>query len=378
MPARGWAYPAIPEDQAERAGALSVRHSIKDKGMSNTALHMHSTAATAAVSSRRARGAAARAVSSTGVQKEPEKTKKKRHPLTQEARTRIEQSREVARFDMATALASLFRPVRGRARREIVQEQEWMGATIRFRSIELSDFDLGVLLAILSLAFQRDSMAEECLPGEGGCAGNQWLIEGERLRVPDNYAMQNPVVNLTTSIRRVCKSMGIPEAGDSWRSVKISIERLSMVIMAVEAGRGRDRRWATTRLIAASVGHGDMAGISLNYRLARALLGNGSYAAISMADYRMLPSGIARLAYTWLTAWFASKIGTRRIGLEALERHIYGSPSSDRKTRSKRRLALKAGIEALRLIGWGVEWEKDGEAVEIERRRGANTKATEC
>ena len=121
-----------------------------------------------------------------------------------------------------------------------------------------------------------------------------------------------------------------------------------------------------------------MAGISLNYRLVRALQGYGSYAAISMADYRMLPSGIARLAYTWLTAWFASKIGTRRIGLEALERHIYGSLSSDRKTRSKRRLALKAGIEALRLIGWGVEWAKDGDAVEIERRRGANTKATEC
>ena len=84
------------------------------------------------------------------------------------------------------------------------------------------------------------------------------------------------------------------------------------------------------------------------------------------------------MVYSWVSAWFASRLGERRIGLEALERHIYGSLSSDRKTRSKRRLALKAGIEALRLIGWGVEWEKDGEAVEIERRRGANTKATEC
>ncbi len=293
------------------------------------------------------------------------KAKERRPKLDIEARTRIEKSREVARYDMGIALASLFRPIKGRERREVVIEQEWNGWVLRLRGIELSDFDHGVLMSVLATVFQRGLLSPDCLPGGEVVPG---LID-EAEKGVGNLAMGRQAATATLSIRSLCATLGIPESGDSWRSVRTSLERLSMVLLTAETGKGRDRRWATTRLFGASVGHGDEATVSLNYRLTRALIGEGSYAALSMMDYRSLETGVARLVYSWLTAWFASKVGTRRIGIEALERHVYGGVASMPSTRSRRRQALHKAVDSLEGIGWRVTWVDGGSAVEIERRR---------
>ncbi len=285
--------------------------------------------------------------------------KRNRAKLPAEARRRIEISREVARQDMAIGLMSLFCQLRDSKTRKYIEEikQPWNGGVISVNGPELSSFDQDVLFGLLALALQRE---RDCEKKSG-------------LEIPEINAgggvESADTLTLRTGYAELARIMGYES--EDMKPIKKAIKRLSSVVVEAQT---KDA-WATSHLIHGAAGKGRGAvKVVFSWRLTRALLGDGSYAAVSMSDRRILPGGLARLVHAWLCAWFASQSGRRSISLETLESHVYREPAKSDRTTRDRRQKLRAAVDSLRMIGWGVKWR--GDIAEIERRMSTATDKT--
>ncbi|MHB1537476.1 MAG: replication protein C, IncQ-type [Solirubrobacteraceae bacterium] len=244
----------------------------------------------------------------------------------------------VARNDMALGLSSLFRAMPdGARRREVTLHQPWCGGEIVIQGVECNALDQAVLLALLMVAGQSDPLPDPGAPSVDLMAAG--------------LAVQREVVRVNTSTAVLMRAAGLdPDSHGSRHALRASLRRLSGIV--IEGRRGD--AWAMTHLIAGAAGRGrDAISVALNYRLTDALLGIGSYARVEMDSYLALETGVARLVYAWLCAWFAGAAGARRIGIDSLEVHVYGVATQSRQTRSKRRIALRAALAQIdALPGW--------------------------
>lgn len=254
------------------------------------------------------------------------------------ARIDRDRAQRVARNDMALGLSSLFRAMPdGARRREVLLTQAWCGGEIVIQGVECNALDQAVLLALLAVAGQCDPLPDPGTPSVDLMAAG--------------LAVQREVVRVNTSLAELMRAAGMdPDSHGSRNTLRASLRRLAGIV--IEGRRGED--WAMTHLIAGAAGRGrDAVSVVLNYRLTDALLGIGSYARVEMDSYRALDGAVARLVYAWLCAWFAGSAGRRRIGIDALEVHVYGTATQSRQTRSKRRIALRAALAQIDMLpGW--------------------------
>jgi len=263
------------------------------------------------------------------------------------AKREAERADDVARNDMALGLMSLFRAgVRAGRRQEITVNQEleqnFAGVKIRVRGVELDCFDQDVLLGILALGLQKHDHDAATTPGN---TMPQLKAEGE--------ALASETIDICTSMGELLKMVGKARGGAQVEATRISIERLSMIVVTAIKGNRR----GSQHLIFGSIESGDDIKIRLNWRLTAALLATGqkyggSYASISMTERRALPAGVPRLVHAFLCAWRPVG-GTGRISRVKIIDHIYGPPSKDRKTQWRRNVAVG---EALELIGQLPNW----------------------
>ena len=277
--------------------------------------------------------------------------------LSTTARRDMEVRRHIARQDMALGLMPIFRPLAdGAQRKEIHFKQQWNGGMVFMRGVEMSEQDLAVLLALLALALRVENPEQQ--------RGRE--IPG--LKARGRAVQRAPVVTLHTSMTEICCVLGRdPDSHGTRCAIRDSIERLMMVVIRAKVGKAH----GMTHLISGEVGVGRNAiEITLSYRLTRALLAGGSYAAISMRDYRALPAGVPRLVFAWLCAWMAAD-RRRSIAVSTLEKHIWPDPpggEGDSAARARRRRAaeLRAALNDLRGIGWGITLDQD--TARIDRR----------
>ena len=283
--------------------------------------------------------------------------------LTADARRATEKHKEVARNDMAIGLCGLFRVISKKCKRlEIGQgqcEQAWNGGTVKVQGVACDDGDLSALLAILFLALRAESdvtvRGEEAPPS---------LVRDRRR---ENEALRNHSLQLTTTISAVCRAAGCRTDGGGWRSLKASIERLASIEVTARLGA----RWATTQLLTHRYNEQGKVTIWLSFRLARVFTGESSYASVPMAAYRRLNSAPSRVIFAWLASWWGGSVhGSRKIGMEALEHHAYGNHAMDRRTRSKRRLAIRTALDDIQQAGcWSFTWHDD---IAVVQRAPAN------
>lgn len=283
------------------------------------------------------------------------KTKRSKSPAS--ARVNMALTRQIARQEMALGLMSLFRPLPdGAARREVVSEQRFAGALVRVRGIEMSTFEQGIFLALLALGLGQIrggamTTAREAglLPELGGTGVKR---DGE------NLAGEQPCLQIETSLAELCRMAGLDEdpGATTRRAIIAGFERLQALTVAAEWGEGK---WGVSSLIAGGF-RGDGTGavkVTINPRSTQALQGlSRSYSSISMRSWRALKGPTARTLYAWLAAWFNGQSGARKISIDALEGHVFGGVAQDKSTRSRRRAALRAGLQSLRDATWG-EWE---------------------
>ncbi len=235
---------------------------------------------------------------------------------------------------MAIGLSGLFHVTgKQRDRKEVTLEQAWNGGKVIIQGVECDEGDLGVLLAILSLAMKNDEYV--LLPGNQAPPG---LITDRR---PQNLALTNDVLVLKTTKAEICRAVGVEAAGNQWVSVDKSLRRLMTIVVEGRA----DKQHVKTHLIHDEWGEDGGLNIHISARLTKAVMGEGSYAAVSMRTYRKLRSAPAKILYGWLSAWFGGvKAGERSISFEKIERHVYGGLANEKSTRSRRKKAISEAI----------------------------------
>ena len=262
---------------------------------------------------------------------------------------------EIARHDMALGLISIFRPLAdGVERREIVATQQWSGDTITIRGIEMGERDLTVLLALLAIATGD--------LGEDAAEPNATQIQALDIQ---GTGKTGAVMEIRTSVTEICRRCGIsPRSRGTRASVRVAVERLAALVVRGDAAGGA---WRFTHLIAGGCGAGRNAvQVTLSYRLARAVLGTGSYARVSMPAYRALPGGLPRILHVWLSAWMCGA-RARVIGLGACVRHIWPTRARSERTERHRWAQMEEALDAQRAAGWTVTWQ--GQMARIERRQ---------
>ncbi len=289
------------------------------------------------------------------------------------ASAQIDARRGVARQDMALGLAGLIRPKiqakrdkKGRLTggRQYVEglPQTWAGGDIIWSGPQLDAFDLQVHLACQALALQASCDGETKLTQGANVAG---LLVKPPKGGQANMADDRLTLELETSMSAVCLLIGrSPDDGRAHISIRASLTRLASIVVTAS----QDDEAAFTHLIGGGAFSGRNAiRLTLSYRLTQAVLGEGSYARIRLAEFARL-NPVAQLVYHWLACWRPGAGSCKPIGLDKLAAHVWGA-CEDGATVRERRQQLKAALASLPDDEWDIKL-LDGNLVQITRKKG--------
>jgi len=186
----------------------------------------------------------------------------------------IDAREEVARQDLATAIAEIFTPRVCGDRRVIKTERTYGHVTVRIAGPELTATDLGVLLALYVLAARNVSDVAPCATRGG-------LMPLERR--DENAADGLDSLAVHTTLGEVAAMIGRdPRDTRAKDMVHGSLQYLMMVVVS----GGRENRWAANHLISAAKDEGGGIVVYLNFRATHAVMGAGQWAAVDMARFR--------------------------------------------------------------------------------------------
>lgn len=230
----------------------------------------------------------------------------------------IDARNNIVRLDMALGLARIAKPLRAGAKRGSFDiSQDWDGGTVRFVGVELDDHDLGVLLALISIAQKKrpamtaGNIVAELIPFVPGKKGG-------------NLAADLDVVTVDANFKEVRDEIGVKTDSSHVNDViRNSLVRLASIVVE---GR-KDDLWGITHLIKNSNSEKESLRVTLSFRLTKALLGNASYGAVDMNVFSKLPRGAARILYVWLVSWFGGAQKARVVGLNKLVENIFNEPA---------------------------------------------------
>ena len=290
-----------------------------------------------------------------------------RSDLSPTARRAMDARQGVARQDMPLGLSGLVKPVvrlkkskDGKPERRGYIEnlrQSWNGGEIILNGAEIDAQDLGVLLSCAALAL-RDA-------DRHGYLTQGVDIEGLLATPPRNQpnaAADKDVFTLDTTLAALCREIGRdPEDGRAHQMIRDSLARLSSIVITAKSGA----RGAFTHLISGGAWQGRNAvSVTLNYRLTRAMLGEGSFGRVRMQVFRNL-SPVGQVLYHWLACWRPGYGTCPPIRLDTLARHVWGEDAKGAMVR-RRRQQLREALAELPIDEWGVEFDK--QVARIERK----------
>lgn len=241
----------------------------------------------------------------------------------------------VARHEMAIGLTSLFRALPDGARRqEIVLEQKFAGGHIRLMGVELSAFEQAIFFALLSMAeygSEIDAESADLVPP----------LPPPGMSAKSNTALPAPALAISTTCTALCRDAGLEHQGSNTiRAVRIALQRMGGITIAATDSSGKGGFVSLLR----ARWDGDGIEVAINPRSAAACLALRSYGAVNMRAYISLSTPTAKVLYAWLCAWFSAAGGSREIGLDKLEEHVWGKAARAKATRSKRRELLMSGL----------------------------------
>ncbi|AEY01631.1 replication C family protein [Oceanimonas sp. GK1] len=261
-----------------------------------------------------------------------------------------------ARHDPAHCLApglfrSLPRRARERKRLKLDVTYSYGDDLIRFWGPEpLGVDDLRILQGLVAMA---------AISGEGG-RGIMLKKEtesevGKQLRDLLDLkwnAIEKDALVVKGSLRQLAREVGYAkDGGTQRRSIRASIERLWAVSVIVE--RHGQRQGFRILSDYASNDQEDKLFVSLNPRLAEAVMRGRSYTRLDMTEVRALRSDPARLIHQRLSGWIdAGKSG--RVALDTLCSYVWPDETINPNTMKTRRQTVRKVFTELVAVGWMV------------------------
>lgn len=252
----------------------------------------------------------------------------------------------VARFDSATSLVAIFRPLKRNQRHSGKLDVQTKFASWQFRFTCFEPLGIGDQSVLLSLIY-LGSIAPDVLPSPTETEKDKdlkaSLEESDRGR---------PCLKIETSLSAVAEHAGFGCGGTALRQIKASITRLAGVTMHTTHGTIT----ASTRLL--SYAFDEASGkllVVLSRRLTAAIFGQ-QYAQIFLSERNSLKHEGAKLLYTRLCTVMGKK-QTFVIGWDKLEVHIWGNEAKEKSPAfRKRKQRLHSFVAAIAGIsGWRVE-----------------------
>lgn len=164
-----------------------------------------------------------------------------------------------------------------------------------------------------------------------------------------------PSLVVRDSLRRLAREIGMCDGGKNLVLIRQSIERLFAVTVFVQSGKKR-MGMRMLASYASEEGTGDLY-VSLNPRIASAILGNIPHARIELNEARRLDTDPARLIHQRLSGWIdPGKSGV--VTIETLSRYVWPEPSSD-ATERKRNSRIRSAVAEIGGIWRVSEQTKD-------------------
>ncbi len=256
-----------------------------------------------------------------------------------------------AKHDPATCMAAgLFQPIlRGKRPKGVTHIAQYTNLRLEFRCFwQLGAEDLRVLQGLLALASPLD--APEILTADSMLTDNRELRE--KLKLSKSAAKVESLV-VRGSYYLLAKEIGLKTRGNTFRHLRESIDRLSLVNVRVILA-GQDEKTYSSNLLSYSIDEKHLE-VALNPRLTAAVLGeriaaNGSHTRIDLTEVRAIDGDITRILHQYLCALI--NLGeTRTLQATTMMNQIWTGDASV-KAKAKQRNRLHKALEDLRQIGW--------------------------
>jgi hypothetical protein len=159
------------------------------------------------------------------------------------------------------------------------------------------------------------------------------------------------------SFRQLAKEIGYSEGGNTFRTIRESIERLWKVSVIVERN-GRRHGFRILSDYASDESDGKLF-VALNPRLAEAIMGERSYTRIDMNEVRSLKSDPARLIHQRLCGWI-DQGKSAHVSIDRLCSYVWMDETNNVNTIKKRRKTVRDALNEIKDAGWTVaEISKD-------------------
>jgi len=214
---------------------------------------------------------------------------------------------------------------------------------VRFVGFEpLGADDLRLLQGLIALAGPEGILLT---PTPTAPIAQQLRLELE----PKFDAIKRNALVVRENLSKLLHEVGLSDGGENIKALKASLMRMSNVTVHVVKGE----REAASNLLSFGLNreNGQMY-VSLNYRIAEAVLGGTSYAKISMDEVRALKSDPARLIHQRLCGWIDPS-QTGRIALDSLCEYVWPDFASP-GTMRYRRFKIRKTLNEFKELGWAV------------------------
>jgi len=166
---------------------------------------------------------------------------------------------------------------------------------------------------------------------------------------PEFDAAQKNALVVRENLSTLLHEIGLSDGGDNIKALRASLLRMSNV--TVHIVRGKEEASSSLLSFAMNREDGQMY-VSLNYRLAEAVLGGRSYAKIPMSEVRALKSDPARLIHQRLCGWI-DPAGSGKIAIENLCKYVWPNPAKP-GTMRWRKSKVREALQELITLGWSV------------------------
>jgi hypothetical protein len=251
-----------------------------------------------------------------------------------------------AKLDPAIFTDGLFVP-KANKNKAISIEREWDGGVIRFRGVQLGVAHQSVLLALCARAGRSGELIVK------GSKNDLHATQIDLLEcMGDAQDAATAIVDVTAYSLLIDADMG--DGGTSYeRLIQYLIELQSLVVY--RKSKHLDKGGSSNVL---KFSHsGSCFRISLNWRLANAILGDSQYVQISLLERNQLSDPVAKILHAWLSSnvrMGQTLGGENLVLLDTLISHVWGKcgqdgPSSGPSSNviRQRRLKLKRALASI-------------------------------
>jgi len=247
-----------------------------------------------------------------------------------------------AKIDPALFADGLFVP-KANKHKAINVKHEWDGGEISFRGVQLGAAHQSALLAVCARLGRSGKLIVK---------GSEKDLHGAQLdllKVTDE-ARDQDTATVEVSAYSLLMDAGMTDSGASYKRLADYLKDMQTFVMY----RRQGKRGGASNLLCFDH-EGDKFKVTVNWRIAKAILGDAQYVRISLSERNHLKDPTAKILHAWLSAQLrlGGSLGRYGVYIDTLMRHVWGDLKVSASVITNRRQKLIAALKDINGVnGW--------------------------